>query len=302
MIVVATSPAPAPVVDARETLTSLARYETGRLLRHPAFLLGALVFVVLCTTAPFSGYADADFVTTGNRETNLDFPVLPAFALGLFGLVAMNRIASGSDRNGEVLDAAPMPPYRRSLALCLACLLPAAVALVGTTYMHVVYFVNPPVNAENWGELSQAELVALNLTGVIAALGGPLVGVLVARWWRWPAAGAVACVLLVLWSVSSLAPDKNVVLTLNHVASPFTLVASNGEDYSWHMGGSWLWKVPYLLGLCGLAVIGACAKGAEGTVRRRLVRAARLVGAVTLACLVIGTVVGPDGFYSWDHR
>ena len=79
--------------------------------------------------------------------------------------------------------------------------------------------------------------------GVLAAVGGPLLGVLIARWWRWPTAAAVTCVLLILWSVSSLAPDKHWLLTLHHAATPFTLVASNGEDWSWHIGGSWPWRV-----------------------------------------------------------
>ncbi len=54
-------------------------------------------------------------------------------------------------------------------------------------------------------------------------------------------------------------------------------MASNGEDWSWHIGGSWLWRVAYLAGLCLLAAIGACAHGTEGAQRRRLARAATVV-------------------------
>jgi hypothetical protein len=91
-------------------------------------------------------------------------------------------------------------------------------------------------------------------------------------------------------------------VTLNHLAAPFTLVSANGNDWSWHHGGSWLWRVPYLAGLCALAVIGACAHGSEGELRRRQVRWAVVVGVLTLAVLLIGTFTGPEGYYSWDDR
>lgn len=303
MTTVAVTPAPVTEVDERRVLWCLARYETLRLLRHPLFVVAALLFVLIAVTTPFSEYANADYDTAAHgTETNLDWPVLPAFFLGLGGLLAMNRITSSSGRAGDVVRSVPVPGPRRTLALCIACLVPAALALLGAAYVFVFWMVDPPVQSENWGEFSNAELVALMAQGVLAALGGSLLGVLTARWWRWPTAAAVTCVLLILWSVSSLAPDKHVLLTLNHVAAPFSLVASNGEDYSWHIGGSLLWKVPYLLGLCGLAAIGACARDAEGQLRRRLVRAAWIVGCLTVACLLVGSLAGPDGYYSWDHR
>ena len=70
--------------------------------------------------------------------------------------------------------------------------------------------------------------------------------------------------LLIFWSIAGLINDKHSLLTLNHLAAPFTLVSANGDDWSWHHGGSWLWRVPYLAGLCGLAAIAACAHGSDG--------------------------------------
>ena len=85
-----------------------------------------------------------------------------------------------------------------------------------------------------------------------------------ARWWRWPTAAAVTAVLLILWTILGLVNDTNALLTLNHLAAPYTLVSSNADEWSWHLGGSWLWRVAYLAGLCGLAAIAACAHGSDG--------------------------------------
>ena len=125
MTTVAVSPAPATEVDERRVLWMLARYESLRLLRHPLFVLAVLLFVAVAVTTPLSEYANADYQTTADGpETNLDWPVLPAFALGLGGLIAMNRITSSAGRAGDVLRSSPVAEYRRTLALCLACLVP----------------------------------------------------------------------------------------------------------------------------------------------------------------------------------
>ena len=195
-----------------------------------------------------------------------------------------------------------MSEPRRTLALCLACLVPAGLALLGAGYVFVFWMTDPPVHTENWGEFSDTELGAIMACGVLAALGGSLLGVLTARWWRWPTAAAVTTVLLITWSIAGLFNDTNALLTLNHLAAPFTLVSSNGDEWSWHLGGSWLWRVPYLAGLCALAAIAACAHGSDGELRRRQVRWAVVVGVLTLTALLIGTITGPEGYYSWDDR
>ena len=63
---------------------------------------------------------------------------------------------------------------------------------------------DPPVHTENWAEFSIPELAAIMACGVLAALGGSLLGVLTARWWRWPTAAAVTTVLLIIWCIAGL--------------------------------------------------------------------------------------------------
>jgi hypothetical protein len=297
----ATMADPATDGHVRESsLRALAWRETVRLARQPLFALATLAFLWFAASAPFTGYADADYPASGMPQTNLDWPLTPAFFLGLGGLLAANRLVTSTRRAGEVLGAAPVSEPRRTLALCLACLLPAAIALAGSAYVFAFWMVNPPVNSVSWGELSTAELVAVQAAGVLAALGGPLLGVLVGRWWRWPTAAAVTSVVLVVWAIGSIAPldDSNPLLRLLHHSTPFTLIASVTETSAWHFGGSLAWRVVYLAGLCALGVLVACAHGMDAPARRRL--APWVVGtlAVTLAALGLAAFAGDPGHYA----
>ena len=65
------------------------------------------------------------------------------------------------------------------------------IALVGATYVFLFWMFDPPVQSISWGEFTDLELAAIMACGVLAAIGGPLLGVLTARWWRWPTAAAV---------------------------------------------------------------------------------------------------------------
>lgn len=296
---------PAPAQSSRAVVGTLARIEVRRLLRHPIFVVAALLFILVSVTAPFSEYADADYdVSVDGTETNLDWPVLPAFLLGLGGLIAMNRIARSSDRTGDLLRAAPATSLQRSLALCLVCLVPAGLALAGAVHEFVWWMVNPPVQSVSWGEFTTPELAAIVLQGVLAALGGPLLGVAVARWWRWPTAAAITSVGLILWAVlSGIVRDTTWSERLVHHSSPFALVAFNTEGSTWTQGGNHFWRVAYLAGMCALAALAACAHGSTGEERRRLVRVSLAVGGLTVLALMLTVLTGPEGHYGpWDPR
>ncbi|WP_404380958.1 hypothetical protein LL946_12055 [Knoellia locipacati] len=287
-----------------DVVRSLARIETRRLLRQPVFVVAVLLFVLVAATTPFSEYANADFVVTAENgtETNLDWPVLPAFALGLGGLLAMNRLTKSASRTGDVLLAAPATAFQRSLALCLVCLVPAGIALVGAAYVFVFWMVDPPIQAVAWTEFTTAQLFSIMVQGVLTAAGGPLLGVAVARWWRWPTAGAITAVGLILWAVlGSLFRDTSWWDRLLHHLSPFALVAANSETSTWIQGGSHHWRVVYLLGLCLLAALAACAHGSAGQQRRRLVRLSLTVAGLTVLALALTVLTGPEGYYGpWN--
>ena len=282
---------------------SLALVEVRRLLHQPVFLIGALLFIVVTVTTPFTSYADADYdLALRGAQTNLDWPVTPAFFLGLGGLIAMNRVTNGALRAGDVVEAVPATKLQRSLALCLVCLVPAVLALLGAAYVFTFWLLDPPVQSVGWGEFTTPQLLSLMFQGFLAALGGPLLGVAVARWWRWPTAGAITAVGLVLWSVlGSVFRDTSWWAALVHQSAPFALASYNTENATWTQGGSHHWRVAYLAGLCVLAALAACAHGTTGEQRRRLVRVSVVVGALTLVVLGLAAFTGPQGHYApWN--
>jgi hypothetical protein len=286
--------------EASSTATSvraLARYETWRLARHPLFVVVVLLSVAIVVTSPIDpNYGDADYrVTAEGPNTSLDWPVAISFLIGLGGLIAMNRLASSADRAGEVLDASPVPEWRRTVALCLACLLPASIGLVLTAYMAWFWLVDPPIHARGWSEFSDAELMAVLAPGVLACLGGPLLGVLVARWWRWPTAAAVTCVLLVLWCAASITRGTTSLLTALGLSAPWNTPLESFGDEAWREGGNLYLRVVYLATMCGLAAAGAIAHGTEGRLRRRLALVVGILAALALAVLVLATFTGPVG-------
>jgi hypothetical protein len=291
----------APVSD-RATLASLARYETLRIARHPLMVTGTVLWVfLLATYVSDPAYGGAGYDLTQDRpNTSLDTPVAPAFLIGLLGLLAMNRITSSSGRVGDALEAAPVPEVRRTLALCVACLVPGAIGLAGSAYVFYVWMTDPPIYAIGWNEYSDAALAANLAAGVLACVGGPLLGVLVARWWRWPTAAAVTSVLLVLWAALSMIPGTTVLLSLLHHSSPFALVTGYAEPGHWHEGGNLFLRLGYLAGLCALAALGAVAHGTEGESRRRTARWVVAAAVVTAGLLVLTVVTGPESFYVED--
>jgi hypothetical protein len=174
------------------------------------------------------------------------------------------------------------------------------VGFAGSAYIFYVWMTDPPIYALGWNEYSDAELAANLAAGAFACLGGPLLGVVVARWWRWPTAAAVTSVLLVLWAALSMMPGKTLPLLLVHHSSPFALVTGYADPNHWHEGGNLFLRLGYLTGLCALAALGAVAHGTEGEARRRVARWVIGTAVVTVVLLLLTVMVGPESYYVVD--
>ena len=112
---------PGSAVDPRQSLMTLARAEALRFARHPLFLVSAAV--MLFATA--FGVANQKVVDVGVEGT-----VLPAFFVGVFGFVVAHRLTTSLRRSGDLADTAPVSAQRRTLALCLACLVPMTLGIL----------------------------------------------------------------------------------------------------------------------------------------------------------------------------
>lgn len=226
--------------------------------------------------------------------------VAPAFYLGVFGVVVAHRLASSSEAFHEVSDAAPTGAGTRSTALFLACLLPATIAGSYLAVVLVSRWITPPPPASPWfGTVPAVEVWTILLgSGVVAAFGGPALGVLVARWTRFPGAGAISAVLLVAL-VMALGYVSGPELSngfggpaVLHLVAPWVLWGSGSPDGTIAVlaAGSAAWHALYQVGLCGLAVLGAVL--ATPPRDRRLVTAFGVTAAVAAICLVLAMTTG----------
>lgn len=279
---------PAPPV-ASVALRSLAALEARRYLRAPLFLIGVglLVWTTVVSTGDFGQHVG----TTDPGDLN----ILPAFCLGLLGVFVGHQLTRSLDVSGEAIGASPSDGVRRTTALCLACLVPGVVALAWVGWIYLALALDGiPLS----GTIGAGARATMLLSGAVAAVGGPLFGVLVARWTRFPGSALVAVVVLAGWVLGStvaLAMPPSRAGTLLHLSAPLTnwVSADSPRSPSWVAGGSPGWYLGYQLVLCGLAVTAALLPSATGRRRGRLLRLLGLLGVVALACLALAVLPDP---------
>jgi hypothetical protein len=279
---------PAPPA-ATVALRALAALEAKRYVRSPLFLIGTalLLFSTVVTTG--------DLLKNAPADDPGDLVFFPASTLGLLGVLVGYQLARSVEASGEAFGAGPSDGVRRTAALCLACLVPGGVALLWAGSIAVAVAVQGiPLSAA----ISPAERAAILLSGVVCAVGGPLFGVLVARWAHFPGAGLIAVLVLAGWTLLatvSLALPPSRSGTLLHLSAPMTVwvSASGPRAPAWVAGGSPGWYLGYLILLCSLAVTAASLPGTAGPRRRRILRLLGLLAVVTIGCLALAVLPDP---------
>jgi xanthosine utilization system XapX-like protein len=265
-------------------LRALAGVEARRYARHPLFLVGVALLV---GTAAFS---------SGQLKSPGDTPTQPAFFLGLLGVLVGFQLTRSMARSTDAVDASPTDQVTRSAALCLACLVPGAVALAWFAWASIVMAISP---IPDTAAISSSGRVLMLAASIAYAVGGPLFGVMVGRWTTFPGAGVVAVVVLFLWTLVGtfgLRMPASRLSTLVHLNAPFTSwVSSDGPAPAplWVAGGSPGWYLLYITLLCGLAATAAVLHGAWGTRRSWLIRASVLLGMLAIASLALAVSADP---------
>jgi hypothetical protein len=283
----------------RSTLWPLAWIEAKRFARHPLFLTG----FVLALAASGGEYGPVE----------LDHGFVPSLFVGIFGLVVAARLTASTRRCEAVVDAAPVSETTRTAALCAACLVPAAAGLVVAVFFQVVMALHDPRPAYAYGVFTVGErYVILLVLPAIACLGAPLLGVAVGRWLRFPGAALLVSVALFLWGMlGGYVPSQNMDAStwparILHMLTPYTawVESNSGQDGAdWvptvvrSLTGSPVWFAMWTLALCALAACAALLHGAEGRVRRAVVRASWAAGTVAVTSLTLAVVTG----YSVTH-
>jgi len=280
-------------------LWRLTRIEAVRYAKHPLFLIGfALALASSGTYGP----------------VELDHQVVPAFFLGVLGIIVANRLVSASDRSAPVVDAAPVAETVRTAALCLACLVPGAAGVVVVLFHRIFVLMDPPAAFEYAGyDAGQRFLITVAIP-VVACVGGPLLGVVVGRWLRFRGAAVLTVLAVWFWAgacayISQSIDGETLLARVLHLLTPYTAfletnAGSNaGPTLVTSFTGSPFWYFVWTVALCGLAATTALLRGATGGARRTLLRWFAGLAAVAVTAVVLGVTTGahhlvhftPDG-------
>ncbi len=176
----------------RSSLGVLAGQEIRNYLRHKLFWFGT-VMTALVVVAMFT------WDDTGSAAS---YMIGPGAMLGVLGLVVMFGLTRRSDRAAEAAGVVAVPERTRTLALACSVLVPFTVAMAAYVAAVIAWYVRPPrewivppgvsnlfIHAEMFGD------------GVMCAVGGPLLGLLLARYLPKRGVSAIASVLLVLVTI-----------------------------------------------------------------------------------------------------
>jgi hypothetical protein len=264
------------------TFPTLARREMSNYLRHPLFWLGCLLMGIPFYSN-FSGWNDA----SGKAAGSGGWVIVPAAALGVFGLLVMYGLTRRSDRAAEAAGVAAVGQSARTLALAAAIAVPLAVALLWWVTAIFAWYAFPPYGP--FEPLSDADVFAMMFgLGVIASVGGPMLGLLLARWLPYRGVAALSAVLVVAISIVMQGLIR-ATWAWKHVWVWTYWVGQSAEgEGSWFLiaGSVFLWNL-YLVVLCVIGLLAALYRDPESD-RDRLRKAivAFVVVAVVLAFLV----------------
>jgi hypothetical protein len=154
-----------------------------------------------------------------------------------------------------------------------------------------------PVGDSVYGAFSPSARVAV-LVGqiVVPSLGGPLLGVALGRWVRFPGAAFVLFLVIFGWvqlvTILTISRPDAAPIAVLRLFSPFaffTLHADVGVT-AWR-GSPWFF-IGWQLALCAIAVLVALLSGAEGRVRTRIIRTLAIAGAVAVILLMLAATGG----------
>jgi hypothetical protein len=262
-------------VAGRAALVPLAAREMRRFVLNPVFLFG----VVLAAWSTWSG--------PGAAVTEIDsVNPYPAGFLGGFGMMAAFWLTRSMHASEPVAGVTPVTLPARTAALCTVAIVPFFCGCLTLLGFLQLYPLGDAVYAVLVGQI------------VVPSLGGPLLGVALGRWARFPGAAFVLFLVLYGWLnlvtlLTFSRPDSAPVAVLRLFApfAFFTLHADSGGVTAWR-GSPWFF-IGWQLALCAIAVLVALLRGAEGRVRSRIIRALAIAGVAAVILLVLA---GTGGF------
>jgi hypothetical protein len=269
---------------------AMAGIEARRLARHPVFFVGVVLAFAILAMMYFLDDRPV-FVDV------LSIPVIPAFFIGLPGLVATARLTRSTETAAEAVATAPGTEARRTTALALACGVPFAAGLTFTGVQVAMAAARGVAPQEWWfGTLPDWQVWCILLAlGGVSCLGASLLGVLVGRWVRFPGAAAVVVVALVAICLVGQMPIAYGERSELRLWLPWAMFHSGTmEDGTAVLfAGNPAFYLGYLLCLCAGAAL--VAVWHDRSARTPWLRAAIVgVAVIALACLTLAMTTGPS--------
>lgn len=262
----------------RPPWVELARIEVRRYFGRPAFLIGLAL-----TYAALLPYLD------GDEPTDELSMIAPAALLGMVGISVSAHRVWASDRCAEAAGPTPLVQASRTIGHLAACLVPFLAGL-GFVLVTLLRARSVPTVHGGYAEvMSDAWVAAVWLAlGAVSCLGGPVLGVVVARKTKRAAAPIVTTVGLVVAVIvfqGLFEPLRRVrvVLPWTYWGGPFGI--DGDPQRSVVLTGSPGWWLTYLIVLCAIGAVVAVRTDVEA-------RSARSRTAlIVLAGLAVVTVV-----------
>jgi hypothetical protein len=267
----------------RATFTALAIRETRRFVLNPVFLFAVAFIVFTQALGPDAGETEIDGINP-----------YPAIFLGGFGMMAAYWLTRSMGASEPVVGVTPVTRPVRTAALCTVALVPFACGCL--TLLRFVQLI--PVSNAIYGPFSPSARVAV-LIGqiVVPALGGPLLGVALGRWVRFPGAAFVLYLLIYGWvslvTILTMSHANSALAAVLRLFAPFaffTFHSDSGGVTAWR-GSPWFF-IGWQLALCAIAVLVAMLRGAEGRVRTRIIRSLAIAGVAAVILLGLAAAGG----------
>jgi hypothetical protein len=277
------APARPELVAGRSTFVALAIRELRRFVVNPVFLAAVALTAWLMWTARSASVTEIDTVNE-----------YPAIVLGGFGMMATFWLTRSMRASEPVVGVTPTTLPARTAALCAVAVVPFLCGVLTLfAFLHVY-----PIDAGLYGAFSPPARIAVLVSQIVVpSLGGPLLGVALGRWVRFPGAGFVAFLVLFGWgnvvTVPSLSHPDSTAFTALRLFSPFAFFtyAHNGAQMTTWRGSPW-WFIGWQLALCAIAVLVAMLRGAEGRVRVRITRTLQIAVVLAVILLVLASIGG----------
>ena len=218
----------------------------------------------------------------------------PAVFLGGFGMMAAYWLTRSMRASEPVAGVTPVTRPARTAALCCVAIVPFGCGILALLGFLRTY----PLGDAVYGPFSPSARIAV-LVGqiVVPSLGGPLLGVALGRWVRFPGAAFVLFLVIFGWvelvTILTISRPDSAPIAVLRLFSPFaffTLHADAGGVTAWR-GSPWFF-IGWQLALCAIAVLVALLRGAEGRVRSRIIRALGVAGVAALILLVLAALGG----------